>query len=335
MSFLRPGRIISFVVAAVVIAVLPFFVPSYVSFQLSYVAAYSIAILGLIILTGKNGPDLARTRRVSRRRRVHRRGSPRRRRGAPYWLAVIAAGAVSGLVGIGIGIVALRLEGVYLALATFALAVSVPSLLKRFRDVTGGSGGLVLSPIVPPASIDSEKFFYYVAWLVAGALIVLTAVLLEGRLGRALRAIRDNEVAAVSFGVNPYYYKTLAFAWSAAYAGISGGLIAIATAFVSPDVYGFALSITILIGAGARRTRNAVGCDRGRRRRRVPPAVGAKDQRGSSVRRVRRGVDRRSCSRCRGGIAGTLIRLFRRRERPSESRIVGAATGVSLHSPGE
>jgi branched-chain amino acid transport system permease protein len=333
MSFLRPGRIISFLVAAVVIAVVPFFVPAYVSFQLSYVAAYSIAILGLIILTGKNG-QISLGHGAFLAVGGYTVAVLAAKAGAPYWLAVIAAGAVSGLVGIGIGIVALRLEGVYLALATFALAVSVPSLLKRFRDVTGGSSGLVLSPIVPPASIDSEKFFYYVTWLVAGALIVLTAVLLEGRLGRALRAIRDNEVAAVSFGVNPYYYKTLAFAWSAAYAGISGGLIAIATAFVSPDVYGFALSITILIGAVLGGLETLWGAIAGGAVVEFLPLWAQKIN--AAAPSVVYGVALIVVMLAMpGGIAGTLIRLFRRRERPSESRIVGAATGVSLQSPSE
>ncbi|HEX3468187.1 MAG TPA: branched-chain amino acid ABC transporter permease, partial [Candidatus Elarobacter sp.] len=76
-----------------------------------------------------------------------------------------------------------------------------------------------------------------------------TALLMRGRFGRALRALRDNAVAAISFGVNPYFYKTLAFAWSAMLAGVAGALFAIATAFVSPDTFTFALSITLLIGA--------------------------------------------------------------------------------------
>jgi branched-chain amino acid transport system permease protein len=71
----------------------------------------------------------------------------------------------------------------------------------------------------------------------------------QGKFGRALRALRDNPVAAVSFGINPTYYKTLAFGWSAVLAGVAGAFLAIATAFVSPDTFSFALSITLLIGA--------------------------------------------------------------------------------------
>jgi branched-chain amino acid transport system permease protein len=250
MSILRIDRLVIFGIVVAFIAILPAFLTSYGSFELTFVAAFAIAILGLIILTGKNG-QISLGHGAFIALGGYTVAILATHAGLPYWIGIPAAGIVSGLFGIAIGMVALRLEGVYLALATFALAVSVPSLLKRFGGLTGGVGGIVLSPVAPPSwiSMDSERWFYYVAWAIAGALFVVTAILLEGRLGRSLRALRDNEVAAVSFGVNPFFYKTLAFAWSAAYAGIAGALIAIATAFVSPDTYGFTLSVTVLIGA--------------------------------------------------------------------------------------
>jgi branched-chain amino acid transport system permease protein len=250
MNIFRTERLVLFGIVALCIAILPAFLPAYGSFELTYVAAYAIAILGLIVLTGKNGQiSLGHGSFIAIG--GYTVAVLASHLGLPYWVGIPAAGVLSGLVGIGIGLVALRLEGVYLALATFALAVSVPSLLKRFGGLTGGVGGIVLTPVAPPngLAIDAERWFYYVAWAIAGVLFIATALLLEGKLGRSLRALRDNEVAAVSFGVNPFFYKTLAFAWSAAYAGIAGALIAIATAFVSPDTYGFTLSITVLIGA--------------------------------------------------------------------------------------
>lgn len=250
MNLFRMNHLAVFGVVAVIIAVLPAILPAYGSFELTYVAAYAIAILGLIILTGQNG-QISLGHGAFIALGGYTVAVLATHAGLPYWVGIPAAGVLSGLVGIAIGVVALRLEGVYLALATFALAVSVPSLLKRFSGLTGGVGGIVLSPVEPPSwlPIDAERWFYYVSWSIAGALIVVTALLLEGQLGRSLRALRDNEIAAVSFGVNPHFYKTLAFAWSAAYAGIAGALIAIATAFVSPDSYGFTLSVTVLIGA--------------------------------------------------------------------------------------
>ncbi|HEY0614660.1 MAG TPA: branched-chain amino acid ABC transporter permease, partial [Candidatus Elarobacter sp.] len=112
-------------------------------------------------------------------------------------------------------------------------------------------GGMSLQPVQAPSwvPLDGQHWLYYVAWAVAGGAFAVSALLVRGKFGRALRALRDNPIAAVSFGVNPYFYKTLAFGWSAVLAGIAGSFLAIPTAFVSPDTFTSALSITLLIGA--------------------------------------------------------------------------------------
>jgi branched-chain amino acid transport system permease protein len=97
--------------------------------------------------------------------------------------------------------------------------------------------------------LDGQHWLYYVTWAVAGVVFLVSALLVRGQFGRALRALRDNPIAAISFGVNPYFYKTAAFGWSAVLAGIAGGFYAIPTAYVSPDTFTSALSITLLIGA--------------------------------------------------------------------------------------
>ena len=89
---------------------------------------------------------------------------------------------------------------------------------------------------------------YAESWGIAALLLLITWFILRGRIGRSLRALRDNEIAAASFGINPVPYKTFAFALSAAYAGIAGALVAIATAYVSPDTFGLQLSLTLIIG---------------------------------------------------------------------------------------
>ena len=231
---------------------LPAFVPSYVAFEFTYVAAYAIAILGLIILTGLGGQiSLGGGAFVAVG--GYAVAILAQRLDLPFWLTIPLAAILSGLAGLLIGPIALRLEGVYLALATFALALAVPSILKRFRGFTGGVGGLVLQPVAAPkfggATMTSEQWLYYIAWALVGVLFLATSVVLRGRVGRALRALRDNEIAAISFGVDPFFYKTLAFGWSAAYAGVAGAIIALATAFVSPDTYGLTLSLALLIGA--------------------------------------------------------------------------------------
>ena len=238
-------------VVALAIALLPWFIPPFVAFQLTFVAAYAIAILGLVILTGWNG-QISLGHGAFMAVGGYTVAILAVRAGAGYALAIPLAALVCGILGLGIGFVALRLAGVYLALATFALATSVPPILKRFKAVTGGVQGLSLPTAHAPPALQpfmtAETWFYYLAWTLAGLSFALAWFVLRGRVGRSLRAIRDSEIAAVAFGVKPVFYKTLAFGWSAAYAGVAGALLAVVTAYVSPDVYSFALSLTLLIG---------------------------------------------------------------------------------------
>jgi branched-chain amino acid transport system permease protein len=237
---------------ALAFAIAPRFIPSYGAFELTYVAAYAIGILGLIVLTGASG-QISLGHGAFFAIGGYAAALLATKLGLPYWLAIPVAALLSGAFGAGLGLVALRLEGIYLALATFALAVATPSTLKHFKALTGGSQGIVLSPLGVPGPLHGvltpDQWLYYVAWTLAAVLFGATSFALRGRLGRALYAIRDNPIAAVSFGVNPHYYKTLAFAWSAAYAGIAGALVAIATSFASPDTYGVALSLALVTGA--------------------------------------------------------------------------------------
>ena len=225
-------------------------VPTFVVFDFIFVAAYAIAILGLIILTGMNG-QISLGHGAFMALGGYVAAVLAHMLGWPYWIGVPLAAVASGVFGLIIGAIALRLAGVYLALATFSLAVATPSFLKHYKGITGGFDGLSLDAVTAPAGIPlaGQQWLYYVTWATVGAAFLASALLVRGRFGRALRALRDNPIAAISFGVNPYYYKTLAFGWSAALAGIAGAFFAMATAYVSPDTFTFALSITLLIGA--------------------------------------------------------------------------------------
>jgi branched-chain amino acid transport system permease protein len=237
-------------IAVVAIAALPWIVPSFVVFDLIYVAAYAIGILGLVILTGMNG-QISLGHGAFMALGGYTVAILAHAAGWPAWAAVPIAAIASGALGIVVGLVALRLAGIYLALATYSLAIATPSFLKHYKSITGGFGGISLDQVNPPAGIplDAQHWLYYVVWAVAGAAFLASAFVVRGRFGRALRALRDNQIAAVSFGVNPYVYKTLAFAWSAVLAGVAGAIFAIATAYVSPDTFSLALSITLLVGA--------------------------------------------------------------------------------------
>jgi len=146
--------------------------------------------------------------------------------------------------GVLVGIPALRFHGVYLALATFAFAVSVPQLPLKWSKWTGGSNGLRTH------TTPSNTWLYGVSWSCAAILFVVAWALLRGRTGRAFRSIRDSEIAAASSGVSLPIYKTLAFGVSAAFAGVAGSLLVLVTnGFAQPNEFGVILSLQILIGA--------------------------------------------------------------------------------------
>jgi branched-chain amino acid transport system permease protein len=169
------------------------------------------------------------------------------------------AGLVTGLVGLAFGLPALRLSGLYLALATFAIAVSMPSAIRHFEEFTGGGNGIFLFGVPElTGGIDGVDIFgrhltfnnwiYYLSWSIALVLFAVAWLILRGRTGRAFRAVRDSETAAVSSGVSLARYKTLAFGISAAYAGVAGSLFAIANTNASPGGYPIALSIFLVVG---------------------------------------------------------------------------------------
>ena len=144
----------------------------------------------------------------------------------------------------------MRLEGLYLALATFALALSVPQILKYFEHWTGGSQGIVLSKPKAPFGwkLSEDQWLYFLTLAVAVVLFVLARNLLGGRVGRAVVAIRDNHIAAEAMGIDNALYKSLVFGVSAAYTGIAGALSAVVIAYVAPDSFDVFLSITFLTG---------------------------------------------------------------------------------------
>jgi branched-chain amino acid transport system permease protein len=257
-----------FVIGAVVVALLPRFMGEFRLLQFTLVAVYVIALLGLNILTGYSGQIslghgafIGIGAYVTALLSLGRPGLELLQLDPPSWLpigdgmtpifTIPIAALVTGVIGLLVGIPALRLGGISLALATLAIAVSFPILMKRYSEVTGGGGGINLNLPETPFGwdISTRHWLYYEAWVTAGILFVLAWLLVRGRIGRAWRAIRDGEIAATSSGVNPALYKTFAFGVSAAYAGAAGALFAIEIAYVNPDTFPVSLSILLLATA--------------------------------------------------------------------------------------
>jgi branched-chain amino acid transport system permease protein len=244
-------RIVAIVALLVLAAILPFLVSNYRTFQLTLMIAYAIALLGLNILTGYNG-QISLGHGAFFALGSYVAAIMMDRWGQPYWSTLPAAGVVCFGAGFLFGLPALRLEGLYLALATFALAVATPQILKYkgFEDWTGGVQGIsIIKPQAPwHLPLSPDQWLYFVALAVAVVMFVVGSRLVRGRLGRALIAIRDNPTAAASMGVNTALYKTLTFGVSALFTGVAGALSAIAVQFVAPDSFGFLLSISFLVG---------------------------------------------------------------------------------------
>jgi len=171
------------------------------------------------------------------------------------------AGLTAGFVGFLIGLPALRLSGLYLAMATFAFAVAMPSLLRKFSGLTGGGQGLRMLEDAPLQitglsgtvtifghSMTQNHFLYYLAWGIGLVGFLIAWLLVRSRVGRTFRAVRDSEVAATSAGINLAWTKTFAFAISGVYAGVAGGLLATQNQIVNPLTFTFLLSIVLLVG---------------------------------------------------------------------------------------
>ncbi len=241
------------VVGAVVILalLLPLLVRSFFTFQLTLVMVYALAILGLNLLTGYNG-QFSLGHSAFYGIGAYTTAILMSRWGVPYFCTLPAAGAVCFAVGFLFGLPALRLQGLYLALATFALAIAMPQILKfhPLEGFTGGVQGLVVDKPDPPFGlpIDADQWLYYFTLFVLLLLFAGAASLVKSRSGRALMAIRDNPIAAAAMGINTALYKTLAFGTSACVTGIAGALGAIVVQFVAPDSFSFLLSISFLVG---------------------------------------------------------------------------------------
>ena len=239
--------------AALLLAVcaLPFLVSNYHTFQLTLVLVYAIALLGLNILTGYNG-QISLGHGAFYAIGAYVAAILMDKFGVPYWLTVPVAGVVCLAAGFLFGLPALRLEGLYLALATFALGVSMPQLLKYpgLENWTGGVQGIVILKPDPPFGlpVNQDQWLYYFTLSVLLVMFLLGWNLLRGRVGRSLIAIRDQPIAAEAMGVNNALYKSLAFGVSAMYTGVAGALGAIAVQFVAPDSFNIFLSITFLVG---------------------------------------------------------------------------------------
>lgn len=243
-------------VVLAVLLVLPFLFKNYRVFQFNLVLVYAVAILGLNMLTGFNG-QISLGHGAFYAFGAYTAAVLMDKVGVPYWATLPVAFAFCFAFGFLVGFPALRLAGHYLALATFALALAVPQLLKykKIEGLTGGVQGIVLNKPEPPFSFrfldqpfSSDRWLYYFTLAVSALMFLLAWNLLRGRIGRAMIAVRDHPIAAAAMGINLTMVKSLTFGMSAGITGLAGAMGAIVVAFVSPDSFTVNLSIFLLVG---------------------------------------------------------------------------------------
>jgi branched-chain amino acid transport system permease protein len=252
------AKLVLFAAAIVGVLLLPQFLGDFQANRFATIGAYFIAIVGLNILVGYSG-QISLAHGAFMAVGGYTTAILMTDHGVRDIVTIPVAGVVAGIAGLALGLPALRLSGLYLAIATFGIAVSLPSILKKFDGFTGGSTGIQLfgrpeqtghgiGVTVFGHQLSNNDWLYYLTWTVGLLLFAAAWALMAGRVGRSLLAIRDSEVAAASAGVYPAFYKVLAFGISAAFAGVAGALYSINTAYVNPDTFPIPLSLYLLVG---------------------------------------------------------------------------------------
>jgi len=245
------------IVLGVIAVILPWLLSDFRVFQLNLMLVYAIAILGLNLLTGYGG-QISLGHGAFYAIGAYTAAVLMDKAAFSAYATLPIAALVCLVSGVLMGFPALRLSGHYLALATFALAMAVPQLLKYkgIEDYTGGVQGIVLDKPQPlfefeflGKALSEDRWMYYLVLIVTVLMFWLAHNLVNGRIGRAIVAIRDQPIAAGALGVNLTAVKTITFGVSAAYTGVAGALGAIAVSYVAPDSFHTFLSISFLVGA--------------------------------------------------------------------------------------
>jgi branched-chain amino acid transport system permease protein len=229
---------------AVLVAV-PGFAGEYLLTQLQFIAIYSIVGFGLMLLVGFTGQiSLGHAAFLAVGAYTE---ALLQAKGVPFLVSLPAAALFAGAVGVIVGLPALRLKGIYLAIATLAFNVIVEEIIARWEGLTGGNAGLLVKPaVLLGQEIESPAAFYYLCLALAVLVCFGMINLLRSPTGRAFVAIRDSEISASCMGVNLAKYKTMSFGLSAAITGIAGALYAHKIAFLSPEQFGLFQSIEML-----------------------------------------------------------------------------------------
>ena len=244
--FKHGGQVFWYGLLLAALLVAPWLLPDYYVSQLVFIWIYAIAAIGLMILVGFTGQvSLGHAAFLAMGAYTE---AYLQQHGWPFVLSLSFSALVAGITGVIVGLPALRVKGMYLAIATLAFGFIVEEGIARAESITGGNAGKAIGSLeVFGLPIDSDQRFYYLVLIVLVLVVIGVMNLLRSPTGRAFVAIRDSEISAQSMGINLARYKTTAFALSAAIAGIAGALYAHKLRYLSPDQFTFLQSIELLI----------------------------------------------------------------------------------------
>jgi len=234
-----------FLVLMAFLALFPFLFKNYYVYVANYIAINIIVVMGLNILVGYTGQislghagffAIGAYGTITLMTEAH----------LPFLLALLLAALASALLGFLLGLPALRLEGPYLAIATLGFGVSITQVIGKI-EMFGGRQGLNAPDLaIGTWALDTDRDFYFLVMTITVLLVLFARNLIKTKVGRAFIAIRDADIAAETMGVNLLYYKTLAFAVSAFYAGVGGGLYAFVLRFIEPELFSLFMSVMFL-----------------------------------------------------------------------------------------
>lgn len=234
-----------FILLIVGLAAFPYFSPGWFTYLASLVGVYSVAAIGLNLLVGFTGQvSLGHAAFFGLGAYAT---ALLAREGVAFPAALVAAALVAALAGVVIGLPTLRLTGPYLAIATMGFGIAVQQGLMHWEAVTGGHMGLsVPRAQVADWAVRGDVMTFHMVAIVALLMGLAAVNLVRSNVGRAWAAIRDSDLAAEVVGVDLRMYRTMAFAISAGYAGVAGGLFAYLVRFVNPETFSLIESVNLL-----------------------------------------------------------------------------------------
>lgn len=230
----------------VLLVVAPLVSTPFINYQLSLMAVFAVALLGLNIVMGYAGQvSLGQSAFLGLGAYIAAYGVGH---GWNPVLVLVLCVLVTGAVGVLVALAAARLRGLALAMVTIALPIIGVPLAKRFPDFTGGSQGTTVAWLSAPdwSGLADDQWRYYVVLVIAALAFVLGRNLVRGRIGRAFAAVKTNEAVAVSMGISPYRSKVLAFGVASAFGGAAGFLYVAIVQYTSPETLSFGTSINLV-----------------------------------------------------------------------------------------